>query len=70
LLLVNDSPFLLTGYELQFESSFEVILAENGLQAFHIVSAELVDSFDLIILDINMPIMDGYEASIEINNFY
>jgi hypothetical protein len=31
MLLVNDSPFLLAGYEQQFEGIFEVVLAENGL---------------------------------------
>jgi CheY-like chemotaxis protein len=36
--------------------------AENGLQALQIVSSHDVQFFDAVILDINMPIMDGYEA--------
>jgi hypothetical protein len=37
MLIVNDCPFLLAGYEQQFEGSFDISIAENGLQAFHIV---------------------------------
>ena len=44
--------------------------AENGLQAVQIVSSHPRDHFDAIILDINMPIMDGYEASLLISQYF
>ena len=41
---------------------FKVQTAENGLQALQKIIAHPIDYYDAIILDINMPIMDGYEA--------
>jgi two-component system chemotaxis response regulator CheY len=38
----------------------ETVQAENGLEAFDLFQA---DKFDLIITDINMPIMNGFEFS-------
>jgi CheY-like chemotaxis protein len=66
-LLVNDDPFLLWSYKQQLEPFFNLHTAENGLQAFQIVSKQKVNFFDAVILDINMPIMDGYEACKLIN---
>ena len=42
--------------------------AENGLQAVQIVASHPQDYFKVILLDINMPIMDGYEACQRIYN--
>ncbi|MDM8538666.1 ATP-binding protein, partial [Desulfobacterales bacterium HSG17] len=42
---------------------FTVIIAENGLDA---VFAAKKAKFDLILMDIEMPEMDGYEAAVEI----
>ncbi len=44
------------------ESKFIVHTAENGLQALQKIRVNPIDYFDAVILDINMPIMDGYEA--------
>lgn len=41
-------------------------IAENGLQAVELARKQL---FDLILMDINMPIMNGMEASEEIRTF-
>lgn len=41
--------------------------AENGYQALQIVSNNPPDYFDAVILDINMPIMDGFEACLLID---
>ena len=43
-------------------SGFEVYTAQNGLEALEIVLDNSMDFFSAIILDINMPVMDGYEA--------
>ena len=61
-LLVNDEMFLLVGYSEQMKNIFTVITAENGLQALQEVSLHDRNFFDAIILDINMPIMDGFKA--------
>lgn len=66
-LIVNDELFLLSGYEQTLEEVFEVVTAENGLQAVQIVSSYPPDYFQAIILDLNMPIMDGYEACVLID---
>lgn len=47
---------------MQLEDVFRITTAENGLQALHIVTSEAQNYFDIILMDINMPIMDGFEA--------
>ena len=45
------------------KAGMEVVTAINGYQAFEIVSKQTEQTgFDLVILDLNMPISDGYEA--------
>lgn len=44
-----------------------MVTAENGLQALQFVSSNPPGYFDAIILDINMPIMDGFEACLMID---
>ena len=41
--------------------------ALNGLEGFNLVK---IKSYDLIICDINMPVMDGYECAQQIRNLY
>ena len=41
--------------------------ATNGLQAFQIAKEK---NFDLIIMDLNMPVMGGIEALIKIKKHY
>ena len=41
---------------------FNVDLAENGKQAYDLVLQKGSSFYSAIVLDINMPIMDGYEA--------
>ncbi len=62
MLFVNDESFAQLAYINQFEPHFEITTAENGLKAVNIVKEHPRDYFQIIILDINMPIMDGFEA--------
>ena len=41
----------------------EVICAEDGRQAFDLVRKSSPGFYDCILMDINMPVMDGYESA-------
>lgn len=69
MLLVNDEPFLLLGFSQQLANHFQVYTAENGFEAIKLVQSRPLDYFAAVILDISMPIIDGYEASISIYNY-
>ena len=62
MLVANDEQFLLQHYSMLLEDYFEVHVAENGVQALQMVKNEVGHFFDVIFLDLNMPIMDGWEA--------
>ena len=42
---------------------FEVEMAENGKEAVEMVSVSQPGHFDAVLMDIQMPVMDGYEAA-------
>jgi len=60
LLIADDEPLNLKLMQAILES-FSIVpqLARNGLEALELMSKE---PFDVIIMDINMPVMDGAEA--------
>ena len=61
ILLTEDNVMnvaVVSAYLERWGASFT--LAENGQQAFDKVSS---DTFDLVLMDIHMPVMDGYEAT-------
>jgi two-component system alkaline phosphatase synthesis response regulator PhoP len=61
ILVADDEPDVLfmTAFSLRTVGGFEVIEARNGLEALEKAQREQPD---LIILDIKMPRMNGYEA--------
>lgn len=63
-LVANDEPIMLEFISAILANYFtEVDQAENGYVAFKLVQDVRRSYYDLIILDINMPIMGGVEAS-------
>ena len=52
--------------ELLKESGFEVDLAEDGIYAVEKIRAAKEGDYDLILMDVQMPIMNGYDATMTI----
>ncbi len=65
ILLVEDNEFNSTiAYVVLENAGFLVETAENGQEAVHkVVNAPVPDYYDVILMDIQMPIMNGYEAT-------
>ncbi len=64
ILLVEDNPINITYSMALFKKlGFDVVLAENGRDG---LAALEKDTFDLVLMDVQMPIMDGEEALREI----
>ena len=65
ILIVEDDPRNIFSLTLYFEDrDVDVLTAENGRIALEILSDD--PGIDLILMDIMMPEMDGYEAMTEI----
>jgi len=68
ILIVEDEPFNITVLEEMiyiFYPNIEIKSAENGQVGYEILQNE---SFDLILSDISMPVMDGYALIDKIKN--
>ncbi len=50
------------------DSKFKPVFANNGDEAVNMFSSE-PDRFALVLMDVSMPVMDGYEATGKINDF-
>src|SRR4028119_161315 len=62
ILLADDSPDIRTLFQFAFELyGHEVHLASNGQEAVQAVEKS-ADTFDAIVLDIEMPVLDGLGA--------
>lgn len=64
LLLVEDNELNREiAFEILNEYGFVVNGAENGQEALDIIAASKPGEYDLVLMDIQMPVMDGYEAT-------
>ncbi|MGN0244589.1 MAG: response regulator [Lachnospiraceae bacterium] len=67
LLLVEDNELNREiAYELLSEYGFVIDTAHNGVEALEKVKNAPSGTYDLLLMDIQMPIMDGYEATRQI----
>lgn len=57
LIAEDDSAILGVITAFLTEAGYQVMTAKNGIEAYHLFQKE---TFDLIIMDIMMPSMDGY----------
>ena len=63
ILLADDEPAIRRLYQQMLEGNgFEIIAVVDGKEALDRVTKE---SFDLMILDLNMPILDGFEVMVQ-----
>ncbi len=63
-LLVEDNEInMQIAYELLTEQGMEVFLAENGKTAVDMVEGSAPGTYDIILMDIQMPVMNGYDAT-------
>jgi signal transduction histidine kinase/CheY-like chemotaxis protein len=66
-LIVEDNLInVMVGKQILEKAELEVDVANDGLQAVNMVQAK---QYDIVLMDIQMPIMDGYTAAIEIRKF-
>ena len=67
ILLVEDNELNREiAYEILGEYGFIVDTAENGKEAVEKISASNPNDYDLVLMDIQMPVMDGHEATRQI----
>lgn len=66
-LLVEDNPInVMVGKQILEKAKLNVEVANNGLEA---VAKIRENKYDVVLMDIQMPIMDGYTATINIREF-
>ena len=71
-LLVNDEQVSLMALEIIFTRSIgvkkqNIKTAMNGLEAYNL---SISQHFDLIVMDLSMPIMNGFESCLKIKTYY
>lgn len=62
-LIVDDNPVNQQFLYYSLKKYFEIETADNGLEAVTILEK---DSFDVVLMDLSMPVMDGAEAALRI----
>lgn len=63
LLVVDDNPINQKLLLYSLKKEFDIELASNGLEAVNILDG---NSFDVVLMDLMMPVMDGAEATLRI----
>lgn len=67
ILIVDDEPINLMVLENLLSPKYTVLKASNGMDGFKMLQEE---TFDLLVLDIMMPILNGYDLCKKIRNIY
>jgi response regulator RpfG family c-di-GMP phosphodiesterase len=62
-LIVDDNPANRMAFEVVLGKDYKVTLAESGYQAHELAQRE---EFAVILLDVRMPMMDGFETAIKL----
>jgi len=63
LLIVDDNPINQKILYYSLKKYYEIETANNGLEAVEMLEKE---SFDVVLMDLTMPVMDGAEATLRI----
>ena len=72
ILVVDDSTLVRNLIQKVFNDEFEVILASDGKEALDFIETNNTDNFLGVLLDLNMPNVDGFEVLeyFKINNLF
>ena len=62
LIIADDSPVITNFFSKIFRNEFEVIVAHNGKEVIDIVNQYMNDSLVGLFLDLQMPVMNGFEV--------
>lgn len=63
-MIVDDNPINCEiASEILRRAGFEADVAENGKVAVDMIAAENADEYSAVLMDIMMPVMDGFEAT-------
>ena len=64
ILLVEDNEMnRQIACDILIDNGFEVFTAENGKEAVELVRQSVPGQYDLVLMDVQMPVMDGYAAT-------
>ena len=69
ILIVDDSEMNRTLLADILEDKYDIVEADNGAKAIELLSQQRTD-FSLLLLDIMMPEMDGFEVLSHINKYH
>lgn len=62
IIIADDSPVITNFFSKIFKNEFEVIVAHNGKEVIDIVNQYMNDSLVGLFLDLQMPVMNGFEV--------
>ena len=64
ILVVDDEELLVKGIRFNLQNEgYDVITGSNGVEAVEKMEQAPAGTYDVILMDIQMPVMDGYEAA-------